>query len=54
MIFMALACAATTALAANTASPTFLWDAVMSAPATAIMDLSALKAGMYMLRLEGP
>ena len=29
-------------------------NVVMSAPATGIMDLSALRAGMYMLRIEGP
>jgi hypothetical protein len=29
-------------------------NVVMSAPVTGIMDLSTLKAGMYMLRIEGP
>lgn len=29
-------------------------NVVMSAPATGIMNLSALRAGMYMLRIEGP
>lgn len=29
-------------------------NVVMSAPATGITDLSALRAGMYMLRIEGP
>ena len=29
-------------------------NVVMSAPATGIMDLFALRAGMYMLRIEGP